>query len=153
MSRNGYNCPEIYGDPAVLMPIIYQPTTSKDNVKREFAVIHHHSVMNVDAFYSIPVMTDDWKPFIDEICNCKLVISSSLHGIILSEAYGIPAILLKEGDMDLLKYKDYYYSTGRHTFPIANTVNEALRITPADIPDFTHMQRILIKSFPADLWD
>ena len=42
--------------------------------------------------------------------KAKLVISSSLHGIILAETYGIPAILLMDKvTNNMFKYNDYYY--------------------------------------------
>ena len=43
----------------------------------------------------IDILTNDWKK-INQIYNSKLIISSSLHGIILAVAYGIPAILLNK---------------------------------------------------------
>lgn len=97
-------------------------------------------------------MLTDWRVFIDEIIKGKLVISSSLHGIILAEAYGVPAILLYEKDMNLFKYKDYYHSTGRYDFPIAKSIEEALTMKPAPIPDMSVLQKNLLESFPADLW-
>jgi pyruvyltransferase len=52
----------------------------------------------------------------------------------------------------MFKYEDYYHSTGRYNFPIASTVEEALEITPAPLPDLKPLQRNLIQSFPVDLW-
>ena len=36
--------------------------------------------------------TDKWENVINYICSCKAVISSSLRGIVCSDAYGIPNI-------------------------------------------------------------
>ena len=151
LMANGFMCPECYGDPAVLMPLIYNPTLAPSYEQTcEYKVIRHHSDNSISP-NSLSPMTDDYKAFIDELTKCKRVVSSSLHGIILAEAYGIPAVLLKH-DLNMFKYEDYYHSTGRYTFPIASTVEEALEITPAPLPDLKPLQHNLIQSFPVDLW-
>lgn len=150
LQDNGYRCPEIYGDPAILMPQIYP--APHDVIKEyEYRVVRHLAYAQ-DARDSLSPITSDWKSFINEILKSKLIISSSLHGIILAEAYGIPAILLREQNMNLFKYRDYYYSTGRYQFPIADSVEEALRMIPASLPDLEPLREGLISAFPVDLW-
>lgn len=148
----GFNCPECYGDPAVLMPFVY----SNENIlkTRKFSVIKHMSD-KTECTNEINILTSDYKCFIDKILESELIISSSLHGIILAEAYGVPAVLyLPEGTtLTMLKYEDYYFGTGRYEFPVARTIDEALGVTPCEIPDFTDMQKKLIDSFPEDLWN
>ena len=147
---NGYACPEVYGDPAILMPLIYPAKKSEKTYP--CLVIPHYS-FTTEAVYILSPMTADWRMFVDQILKAELVVSSSLHGIILAEAYGIPAILLNDHDMNLFKYKDYYYSTGRYEFPVARTVEEAMTMTPAALPDLKSLQQGLINSFPKDLWN
>lgn len=148
---NGYQCPECYGDPAILLPLIYNPTLDPTHIKTyEYRVIPHHS--DGDTYENaLSPMVVDYQAFIDELTKCKRVISSSLHGIILAEAYGIPAVLLKH-NLNMFKYEDYYHSTGRYDFPIASTVEEALVIEPAPLPELKSLQENLIRAFPADLW-
>lgn len=147
---NGYSCPEVYGDPAVLMPLIYP---ARGGEKRcPYLVIPHYSCPT-EAQYTLSPMTEDWKNFIDALLGAELVISSSLHGIILAEAYGIPAVLLNDHDMHLFKYEDYYHSTGRYEFPVAKSVEEALVLEPAPLPDLKPLQQALLDSFPKDLWE
>lgn len=93
-------------------------------------------------------MTLDWKNFIDEIVSAKFVISSSLHGIILAEAYGVPCVMLKDTESDdFFKYEDYYRSTGRKHFFIANSVEEALDYRDVEVPDLRAMQEALLNKF------
>ena len=93
-------------------------------------------------------MTRDWKNFIDEIVSASFVISSSLHGIILAEAYGIPCVMLKDTESDdFFKYEDYYRSTGRKHFFIANSVEEALEHRDVEVPDLRAMQEVLLDKF------
>lgn len=148
--ENGYTCPEIYGDPAILMPRIYKPEYIKQ--KNDHIVIHHYIYGNDDENAITPIVKD-YRTFIDKIVQAKKIISSSLHGIILAEAYGVPAVLLDEGKLSLFKFEDYYHSTGRFDFPIAKTLEEAFEIEPAPLPDFSEMQEKLLEVFPKDLWD
>lgn len=148
--ENGYDCPEIYGDPAVLMPMIYQPSETEKIY--EYRVVPHMSYDVTEYPNVLSPYVNDWKEFIDEIVKSNLIISSSLHGIILAEAYGIPAILLNDKNMDLFKYRDYYYSTGRKNLHVAKSVEEALKMTPMPIPDLTKMKSDLINVFPVDIY-
>lgn len=148
----GYKCPEKYGDPAVLMPLIYKPEVEK---KSEIGAILHfkHNIAIPENVKNIDIRTDDYENFINEICSCKKVISSSLHGIILAEAYGIPAVFLAEGrEGEMFKYYDWYYSTGRKNVKVAYSFDEAVKMAPMDLPDLSEMQKTVLDAFPCDLW-
>ena len=146
--QNGYSCPECYGDPALLMPLIY-PANTEEKLY-DYRVVQHYKYNCTHPSFLNP-LTNDWKEFINEIVRSKLIISSSLHGIILAEAYGIPAILLAH-DMNMFKYRDYYYATGRMDFPVAKSVDEALQMSPPPLPDIKYLQEGLLNSYPKDLW-
>lgn len=149
----GHQCPEIYGDPAILMPRIYQPSHI-EKTRKYVAVQHYVDKSSCDN--TVDILTSDYRGFIDQLCSAERVISSSLHGIILAEAYGIPAVLYRpaeaECELPLFKYEDYYQGTGRNSFPIASTVDEALSLTPCELPDFTEQADALAAAFPRDLW-
>ena len=152
----GINCPEIYGDPAVLMPLFYKHTGTQK--KQEYIVIPHYSKLhNYKGHPNIlGTFTSNYLDFIDKLLGAELVISASLHGIILAEAYGVPAVMLCDTPSeDITKYKDWYYSTGRATFPIANSVEEALSIggSHIDYVSIEQLQNNLLNTFPKDLWD
>ena len=115
--------PEVYGDPALLLPQMYQPATPAK--RYPVGIIPH------EAEKDIPVPTDDPSvlvidinagiaPVIDAIAQCEVILSSTLHGIITAEAYGIPATWLRMTDRIRggdFKFHDYYLSTGRDTRP------------------------------------
>ena len=152
LEENGYDVSRCtFGDPGVLMPLIYKPKEYEK--KKDYSVILHMSKKDDSIENQIDVLTEDWKHTIDEIYNSKLIISSSLHGCILAEAYGIPAILLDrlEGG-DRFKYNDYYYSTGRMEYPVCSSVEEALSMPVPEVPDLSKLQENLINSFPVDMW-
>lgn len=150
----GYAVPEIYGDPAILLPLFYLPKIAKD--KKDFLVIPHWKTVDKYVSMGYPVLsplTDDWQHFIDEIASAKLVISSSLHGLILAEVYGTPAILLNEVEKgNLFKYRDYYLSTGRTEFPGADTVEEGLAMAIPKVPDLGYLKQGLLDAFPTDIF-
>lgn len=94
------NCPEVYGDPALLLPLSYRPVT---NVKRyrlgiipHVMDLQHPVVKEIRERYSDMILIIDlahygkWMDVIDQICSCEGILSSSLHGLIVSDAYQIP---------------------------------------------------------------
>lgn len=149
----GYNCPAIYGDPAILLPCFYNPTINKE--KGKIVIIPHHSRYEKYAKHFDHVLdtyTNDWQKFVCEIKSAEKVISSSLHGIILSEAYGIPCVWLNDIPDSPFKYEDYYESTGRSSFPKANNIEEAISMQGEVNPHTDEMQQNLIACFPYDLF-
>jgi len=118
LSEQGHSCPEIYGDPALLLPRYYWPEVPK---KYEYGIIPHYvdyervskTRDTTPDMCVIDLMTDNLQATTDKILQCKRVISSSLHGVIIAHAYGIPAIWVRfsEGlSGDNVKFEDYFLS-------------------------------------------
>ena len=124
--RSGISCPEIYGDPGLLLPKFYTPKTQRrwrigvvphyvdfDYMAQLFASVSDVRVIDMDR----PV-----EAVCDDIANCCATISSSLHGIVVSHAYGIPSAWMTTKNKlwgDSVKYHDYYASVGvRDAHPI-----------------------------------
>ena len=114
----GYNCPEVYGDPALLMPLVYNPQVKK---KYKIGIIpHYHDYSQVQEWYKndaeilvIDLMTLDVEEVTRQILSCEKTISSSLHGVIVSHAYQIPSVWVKFSEKIFgndIKYKDYLES-------------------------------------------
>ncbi len=151
----GYKVPAVFGDPAIFMNEICQPTSTEK--KYDVSVIFHFRyAREVEGVHQISIETKDYQAFIDEIAASKKVISSSMHGIILAELYGVPAVFLCEDleKEDIFKYYDYYYSTKRYNVKIASTVEEALAMEPMELPqNLDELRQGLKDSFPYDLWE
>jgi pyruvyltransferase len=120
LTKSGYKCPEVYGDPALLLPEYYNPDIEKTN---EIGIIPHYvDYPAVKERYDdnsgikiIDLMTDDIEKTTREILSCKKIISSSLHGVILSHAYNIPAVWVKFSERvagNNIKFQDYFESVG-----------------------------------------
>lgn len=88
--QSGGTAPELYGDAAMLLPLIYRPKIEKTH--RLGLILHHvherESLAIGDAL-QIPIMRigyDQIEAFIDELCSCEAIISTSLHGLIVAHA-------------------------------------------------------------------
>jgi pyruvyltransferase len=154
------------------MPLIYDPGNPEKEY--EVSVILHHRTNRVadnsdDAekyeisisdeltekyhLHFIDPKTADYQFFIDELAKSKKVIASSLHGIILAEAYGVPTVFLNWGmDDQPIKFHDWYLSTGRE-MECSKSMEEALDAAPMPVPDLRAMREALLNSFPYDLWE
>lgn len=149
----GYVVPKFFGDPAILLKEIYNPDIDK---KMKYGIIFHGSQKydgkKYDNSIIIDIKTRDFKSFVKQLKSVETVISSSLHGIILAETYGIKAILLKP-EKDLTKYYDWYYSTKRYDFPIASSVEDAMMMEAIELPQLDEMIQVLKNAFPYDLYE
>lgn len=114
----GYDVPEVYGDPALLMPKYYNPKIDKEYA---FGVIPHYSdydkikdfYKDEDSILLIDLMTNDVEKTTNAFLKCNKIVSSSLHGVIVAHAYGIPAVWQKFSNNvfgDDIKYQDYFES-------------------------------------------
>lgn len=121
----GGDCPPIYGDPAWLLPLIYpdgkRPKTHKVGLIRHFT--HRAQPIRLeDDVREIEVVRSGRagiEAFLDEMMSCEAIVSSSLHGVIIANAYGIPAKLAtfrqseRQVHGDGMKFDDYFLSVGR----------------------------------------
>jgi len=119
--KQGYKCPEIYGDPALLYPKFYKPNVQKNY---KLGIIPHafdkaESCLNNfqnDPDILIIDILGGINNVIDQICSCEKIASSSLHGIIAADAYGVQSTWIKLSDKvtgDGFKFIDYFRSVGR----------------------------------------
>lgn len=148
----GISCPEVYGDPALLLPRLFPEFVKSENPSKEYVIIPHYSDEHLFAKHpNLLTVKEDWDEMIRQVLDSKFVISTSLHGIIVAEAFGIPARYLKVSDKEpLFKYADYYLGTNRHDFKYATTVEEALRMGGEPLPECDLDK--LLQSFPFDLY-
>ncbi len=161
LKRAGYQVGDVLGDPAIIMPEIYDPRNRSCGViekKYKVSVIAHSDVVpetwktNKDI-HIISIKTFDYKNFIDEILASEKVISSSLHGIILAETYGVPAIMiLNDVWNQIFKFYDWYSATNRSEFAIASSLESALFMETTPLPELEYLRQGLIDSFPYDIF-
>ncbi|MHC2020185.1 polysaccharide pyruvyl transferase family protein [Methylobacterium sp. CM6247] len=183
-----------YGDPVWLLPLFYKPTVKK---RYKLGVILHLSELANREMEAVPrkeiarfripaELADDvhlittvtelhvgaLQSKIDEILSCERIVSTSLHGMVIAESYGIPCLyfapslskdglqsveLTPEGDVDL-RIVDLYTGLG---LPKIDVYNQP-RPKPSDWPAI--MKAIdkswspksfdgdaLINAFPVDL--
>lgn len=153
LMRKNINVPEIYGDPALLLPKFYKPDKI-DRLKDKIGVIPHKTnydkyINRIDSTkYYLINPTDKWKNVINYMFSCKSIITSSLHGLICSDAYNIPNLWLdeyklQEGDF---KFKDYFASQNRDYVKIKKLedYNSSLLYLKGNTIDLDK----LVKTFP-----
>lgn len=118
----------VLGDPALLLPKVFQPKVEK---KYKLGIIPHivdidlvnrHMKENPKNFVNSKLIdpntnTSKIEDFIIQVNQCERIVSTSLHGIICAHAYGIPAKWMKVSDKlagDNTKFYDYFESVGMY---------------------------------------
>lgn len=118
LKEGGVRCPEIYGDPAILLPEIYTPEVK---CRYGISVLPHVRDVQLSRLFPearlINAATKNSLAVIDAIRASEFIITSSLHGLIVAESYGIPVVLYLPPAIRLsepeFKYMDYFASTNR----------------------------------------
>ena len=98
----GVDCPEVFGDAALLLPFYYEPNYLPE-LQDKIGVVPHWTTSsnyeklleNSKQFYFINP-TNPWQQVIDEIYSCDKIVSQSLHGLICADAYQTPNVWLEE---------------------------------------------------------
>lgn len=152
LKKLGIKAPSIYGDPALLLPYLFPEFKVHRPAKFKYIVIPHISEMHLfEGKDNIVLPTAPWQEIVKKILQSKLVISSSLHGIIVAEAFGIPARFLRVTQNEAeFKYLDYYLGTGRKQVNSAKSIKEALKMGGEKPPIYD--ADALMQAFPFDLF-
>lgn len=132
--RYGVSCPEIYGDLALLLPLVYKASPPallhREGASKKYRLgiiphvvdLHHSVIEEIREKFADEILIIDlahykkWTDIIDQICSCEHILSSSLHGLIVSDAYQIPNCWIKLSGRipgGYFKYLDYASSVQR----------------------------------------
>ncbi len=109
------------GDPGLLMPLLL-PRRRKADFKVGI-IAHINDVQKLAAdfkndgdilFITLDTRRQSVESVTERICSCESIFSSSLHGLIVAHAYGIPALRIDSANIpgDGVKFKDYLASVG-----------------------------------------
>lgn len=151
LARIGIDAPSVFGDPALLWGRFWPRETYAPTTTRHVTFVPN--INDWDAHGRDARAVSPRAP-VDEvirtIAESELVVATALHAIVVAESLGVPARLVRPGREPMLKYEDHYTGTGRPTFRVAASVDEAVALggepPPAWDPD------ALLAAFPADLW-
>jgi len=153
----GVEVPEVYGDPAILLPKFYNPPVKK---QYKMGVIPHYvdkeleitkkwsdksDVKNIDVF-------SEMETFVADLKSCEFTVSSSLHGVILSHAYGIPSVWAPLSDKLVgggFKFNDYYQSVNANCTPVdLHKIGQIAELEKhTTLPELEYVSNKLLKTF------
>ena len=146
----GIPSPEVYGDPALLLAAVLPRLVPRG--RRELTIVPN--LNESAAWRGRPHVINPRAPLrhvLRTIADSRLVVGSSLHGIIVAEALGLPARALRSEVEGAGKYADYFRATGRDPeAETAETVEEAVARGGAPAPHWD--PEPLVRAFPCDLW-
>lgn len=143
------------GDPGLLIKEIYP---CKKKLKYKLGIIPHESEVDDKRLTNIKSKLKNQciiispknknpRSVLKLINSCEYIISSSLHGLIVSDSYGIPNGRIKINEIDDsqdFKFYDYYSSLGEslNTFQIRGNedINDFIRI--CRMPPIDRIERI-----------
>lgn len=148
----GHNVPDVLGDPAILLPKVLPVVHNK---KYKVGIIPHHFQFEFfrEKFSNKDVPIIDLLQTVEDvvsaIASCEMTLCTSLHGIIVSHAYGIPSLWINPGTQvkqlsgDDIKFADYFSSVGINEY-------SALPLNIIDLDNFDHFCNSIFRSYSED---
>lgn len=135
----GYQVPNVFGDPGLLMPLV-RPLRSR-RFAHDWGIIPHLQEFGHSAIRDL-CPSSKWqrllgklggrraicinpvgsvRQYLAQFSRCRAIASSSLHGLIMAEAYGKPAVWLQLQDGPRrtalmggeFKFRDFYEGIGK----------------------------------------
>ena len=119
LSAMGYGEFTPIGDGALTMPRFFSPEIDQ---KHAVGLIPHyvdldHSFCEIfrEAGGLVISPQQELEPYLRALLSCRVIVSSSLHGLIFAHAYGVPAIWVELSNRVIgegFKFHDYYAFMG-----------------------------------------
>lgn len=120
LRKQGVECPEVYGDPALLLPRFFNPLVEK---RYAVGIIPHYidkghpwlERHRRDPQVVILDIESGTQEFVRAVKSCEVILSSSLHGLICADAYGVPNAWVRFSDEVIggdFKFRDYRLTIG-----------------------------------------
>ncbi|MFJ3404445.1 polysaccharide pyruvyl transferase family protein [Promicromonospora sp. NPDC090134] len=153
----GHDVPDVYGDPALLLPYLMPEVAGLVRAPRRDALfvpnLNDRDELSAQARI-LGVLVQDPRDQIHsvlaQIAVSRFVVGSSLHAVVVAEALGVPARFVASEHEHPFKYRDYLAGTGRCSEPVARTLEDALALGP--MPEPRYDADAILDVFPHDLW-
>ncbi|MCW2760885.1 MAG: hypothetical protein JWR85_1086 [Marmoricola sp.] len=127
-------CPEVYGDPALLAPAYFAPKvvrTHKYGIVVRWSERRWRQTEIDPDVKVIDLGTTDIEGVIEEMLSCRFIVTGSLHGLILADAYGIPNAWALSRSAYGGEYKFFDYFSTVNKFRNPRKFNASLPVTAA----------------------
>lgn len=155
------------GDPGVLMPLFYKPKKEKGVDVVALCPHYMHKSDFIRTFseaedVKIVDVQRDLEHVVDEIASSNVCISTSLHGIIMSQAYGVPWVWLEVVDNNLdgdeFKFNDFFTTLRGDGFPHVRVASQDLAsidikalAKKACLPEKKYDEELILKALRREL--
>ncbi|WP_407067627.1 polysaccharide pyruvyl transferase family protein [Marilutibacter alkalisoli] len=157
ITQLGWEVPEVYGDPALLLERLYAPST-ESAVDAAYTVCPHYLHMkdiagraDLRGHARLVDVQRDAETVVTELANSRAVISTSLHGLIVAQAYGVPWVWLRIADKqlagDAFKFEDFFTTLDRDN--VAATTLTVEELKSADFAAIAKKARVPRSNFDA----
>lgn len=132
LKKMNIHTPDIFGDPALLMPTLF-PNLKYTPIKNKITIIpnlneYEECLKITPKTYNLISPLRHWTFVFKEILSSEIVYTSSLHGLIICEAFKVPVALFKPfGGETMFKYEDYLEGTNRKLNKVPQSFNTSLK--------------------------
>jgi len=139
---------KVIGDPALLAPLCFPRTVE---ATEEVGYLPHYvdyRKFDIPEEDEINIMNCNPVAVLEEMWKYKKIISTSLHGIILAHAYGIPAAWWEPSQNvngDGTKFRDYGLSVGLDLNPVQYIDEVTFTLPDEDV--VKSLQKLLLETF------
>ena len=150
---NGGKCPAIFGDPGLLLPKYYN---KQQTPKYDIGFLPHYvDYKEVNSWYGkdssvkvIDIVDANIENVVNQMRQCRSIVTSSLHGNIVASAYGIPVTWVKFSNKlvgDGTKFRDFFSSVD-----VSHQPTEIFE-KPKTVDDFKKLDYIKTINFEPNL--
>ena len=160
----GIDCPEVYGDPLFIAPLVYKDVAY--NVNYTVGIIPHfidkHLVSKLkeklesrnETVNVIDIFTaSNPEHLLKEISKCEKIVSSSLHGVLSGISCGKPTIFTEFSDKVIgkrFKFYDFFESLGVYDYNCLQWDDDNIlsNTIPVDKKNIYELGKSIIKACP-----
>lgn len=128
------------GDPGLLTSRLYERSS---NPRYRYGIIPHIAAIDRPDFHSrfehleskrvIDFRTSDLERIMREMSSCEIILSQSLHGLIIADSLGIPNVWIDQGPLHpggSFKFYDYFSSINRS---FDRKISRRMNVDPQEI--------------------
>ncbi len=165
VTRNlGWSAPEIFGDPALLMPHFFNPARKQGGIVICPHYAHYEQFKLFSNDFLVVDVREDVEAVVEAIAGANTVLSTSLHGLIIAQAYGVPWVWLRSKDTLIkggdFKFEDFFSTINRDKVSIFDfSLNNLTDLDIKNISEKSSLPELqidlnkLLDNFPHEIFE